>query len=266
MRAGCGGELRRMAGRLRHQFRLSFGMALGMVPLCLLLPPPLAAVAAFGAWIALYRPAYADEEGVTTGWSWLCGFIAPLAMALGFADYAAAQFGPVARGLGVEEARLHPAAAGFAFDAAAVRLEFITSQDVSSSSGKSGTRTVRTFTVAPLTAPDWRPGDPVPAWVGCADDGYRNWRGGNLAALAAPWIDLSGLATAAKTAERRHGLASQPGAPMLELFPSLAAGRWQRASKLLTVVLAGYLGWAIPVVIGGLWGATEGLIRAIRAG
>ncbi|HEY1011959.1 MAG TPA: hypothetical protein VGE07_04585, partial [Herpetosiphonaceae bacterium] len=136
MGAGCGGEVRRMAGRLAHQLRLSLGMALAMAPASLLLPPPLAVAVAFFGWAVVYGRAFEDDSKLLAGWGWLVGFIGPLGVCMGFADYAAAQFGPIVRGASVTEARLHPGAGGFEFSAATVRREFAITSQVTTSSGK----------------------------------------------------------------------------------------------------------------------------------
>jgi hypothetical protein len=120
--------------------------------------------------------------------------------------------GGFADGVAVEELARHPSAAAFRLSNGHVLLEDRASSAIRT--GRRGATIVGYATVAPLVPEGWR-GNIVPAWVvtNPHDNSARHW--------AEPWrgglrvVETDEIAKSIADAERRHALASAPGAPLL---------------------------------------------------
>ncbi|HEY1013182.1 MAG TPA: hypothetical protein VGE07_10795, partial [Herpetosiphonaceae bacterium] len=210
-------------GRAIAEHGLLFaGLVAVVAPIALLLPGLPALVIGAIIWLGACAASTARLPTVG-GWGMLCLAIPMAGMGLYFPGVVALETGTIVRGQPVAAAPANPRAAGFEFSAAVVQTDFAATVRSTSRSSSGGSAS-GAYHIAPLTGPEWRPGDPVPAWAGCSDSlgpPCPGWREGLRAALPAAPLLASNLAKARDRALASHGLREQPGAPLLELTASV---------------------------------------------
>ena len=98
-------------------------------------------------------------------------------------------------------------------------------------------------TVVPLTAVDWTPDRPIPAWVACPL--FRCVEGDGRSFLAIHEVQEDGYGQARDEARAKHGLRDAPGAPIVESVASIPEAIADRGDVLIDVWIWVYGGWAI---------------------
>lgn len=252
----------------QHTFRraivehgvLFAGLVAVMAPIALLAPGLPALVIGTILWLGACAASTVRLPTVG-GWGMLCLTLPMGGMGMLFADVVTLETGDVRRGLPVADAPALPDAIGFEFSDAVVRADLAATHRTSSRSSSGGSAS-STYVIAPLTGPEWRPGDPVPAWVGCriaSGTACPGWSQGRRAAMRAPHMLEGNFGQARTIAMTRHGLREHPGAPLLELVASVDGARRERRRLWLGMVGGGYLFWLFFATIGA---AVDGLDRA----
>jgi hypothetical protein len=263
-----GDTFRRLGRRMLATLLFILGLMLVAAPLSLLLPPGARIFLGVVVWLAGSAFAVVRCGETLGGWAILVAAAPTMITAASLPDLVAPLAGRHVAGISAAEAPQHPDAQGFDFSDSVVQTKYAASYRRTTRDRKSGRFSSTYYNIAPLTAADWTPADPVPAWAGCSDTFERacaEWRRAYRGAVPAEQLDQAHLRTAADQALAKHGLREAPGAPLLSRVESVDEGIRERAAKLLASAVFVYLVWLVPVLFIELLDGGERLWQHLRA-
>lgn len=252
MRSMLWDALRTLVYRMLVNLVYMVGLTLLVAPLGLLLPLWARPLAGIVVWLGGSAYATSRFEQAIGGWALIVALAPVFMAAYSLPDLVDPLLGQRVGGISAAAAPLYPAAQGFDFSDSLVQTDYASTYRQSIRDNKSGRITYRYYNIAPLTAADWTPDQPVPAWVGCSEEFDRTckeWYDTDLGGgVVVPQNDRSVLRYAADQALTSHNLREAPGAPLLTRVASVDAGLRERALIVPLVLFMAYLIWLLPAI------------------
>lgn len=234
--------LREYGVRLAVMFAYFAGMLVLALPIALWAPMIVRTVGGVVLWLAMLVAVGGRSPGRFDPFGGFAGVIPLMMTMLGLQDYVALRSAEIVEGIGVAELPRHPEAGGFVLTDAVIQARFRTTVAIPHRDVKGHVSTWH-VTVVPLTAVDWTPDRPIPAWVACPL--FRCVEGDGRSFLAIHEVQEDGYGQARDEARAKHGLRDAPGAPIVESVASIPEAIADRGDVLIDVWIWVYGGWAI---------------------